>query len=97
MVSSKRLLLARELSVSLLWNLEALLSRVQNCLYLLEETALVFFERRVGIHRLLDEKFYVPQLAEVEVALALKTLNSLRQLGVLLLQQTASGCGLTTA
>lgn len=73
------------------------LSRVENALYLLEQATLVLLERRIGVHCLLNEKFYVPQLAEVEVTLALKPLHRFHQLSILLLQHTASGCSLTTA
>ena len=66
-------------------DLEALFSRVEDILDLLQET-LVLLELRVGLHCLLDEQFYVPQLAKVEVALALQARHSLLKLCVLLLE-----------
>ena len=58
---------------------------------MLEKTALVLFELGLGLHSSLDEQFDIPQLAEVEVALALQTLNSLLKCVVLLCQSSSLG------
>jgi hypothetical protein len=70
------------------------LGRVENSLYLLEKTTLVLFELGLSLHGALDEQFDIPQLAEVEVALALQTLNSLLKCIVLLCQ--SGGLGTTS-
>jgi hypothetical protein len=67
------------------------LGRVENSLYLLEKTTLVLFELGLGLHGALDEQFDIPQLAEVEVALALQTLNSLLKCIVLLCESGGLG------
>jgi hypothetical protein len=67
------------------------LGRVENSLYLLEKTTLVLFELGLGLHGALDEQFDIPQLAEVEVALALQTLDSLLKCIVLLCESGGLG------
>jgi hypothetical protein len=62
------------------------LGRVENSLYLLQETALILLELGLGLHGALDEQFDIPELAEVEIALTLQTLNSLLKCVVLLCQ-----------
>jgi hypothetical protein len=54
----------------------AYLSRIENHLYLFENVIFVLVDLRIGIHRLLDEKLDVPQLAEVEIAFAFQPGNS---------------------
>jgi hypothetical protein len=58
---------------------------------LLEKTTLILFELGLSLHGTLDEQFDIPQLAEVEVALALQTLNSLLKCVVLLCQSGGLG------
>jgi hypothetical protein len=61
---------------------------------LLEKTTLVLFKLGLSLHGTLDEQFNIPQLAEVEVTLALQTLNSLLKCVVLLCQ--SGGLGTTS-
>lgn len=72
----------------------AYLRRVQNRLYLLEETALVLLQRGIRFHSLLNQELDIPQLAEVEVPLALQPLYCLHELRVLRLKRSA--CCTTT-
>ena len=67
------------------------LSRIKNSLDLLEQATLVLLEHRVGFHGLLYQELNIPQLAEVEVALALQSLHSLQQLCVLRLERCVRG------
>ena len=67
------------------------LSRIENSLDLLEQATLVLLEHRVGFHGLLDQELNIPQLAEVEVALALQSLHSLQHLCVLRLERCVRG------
>lgn len=64
---SKRLLV---LALAL-GDLEPLFRRVQDRLDVLDQATLLLVQLGVFLTRLLDEKLYVPQLREVEVALAL--------------------------
>ena len=48
-------------------------------------------ELRLSLHGALDEQFDIPELAEVEVALAFQTLNSLLKCVVLLCQSGGLG------
>lgn len=73
------------------------LGGIQNSLYLLQQTAFVLLQLWLSFHGLLDEKFYVSQFAEIEVALALEAAHSFDQLGVLCLKSGRCRSGRLTA
>ena len=66
------------------------LGTIKDRLDLLQQAPLILLQRRIRLHRLLDQELNIPQLAEVEIPLAFQPLHRLHELRILLRQHPTS-------